>query len=495
MKHLCGVLALQACLLASSAAATDPSPQPTKASKEHPSKGRSSSSQDKASTSQVPDLPVEQYRLENGLTVLLSEDHQVPAVAVEVVYLVGSGHEREGRTGFAHLFEHLMFQGSAHYNQEYFTPYVPIGAEVNGTTNQDRTNYYELVPSQYAELPLWLESDRMRSLDEVLTPQKLNNQRDVVRNERRQRYENTPYGMAFWHMAEALYPPGHPYHHTAIGSHEDLAAATLEDVRAFFKKYYVPSNAALVIVGDFQPQEMRALIKKYFADISGGSRAPAPEAKTPELENPKHWVIQDEVELPRVYYAWHTPALFEPGDAELDLLSSVLTKGKSSRLFHSLVYEKKLAKDIAAFQISRKLSGVYVIEATAAPGTDLEELAQALETQLDQALSTPPTPQELARAKNAYKKTFFQRMEGYSSRASLLGSYFLFTGSGDYLDADYERYVSATPLGVQRAGKKYLDMDQVVRLDFIPGQKDAPIEKLSKTATSNASPKTERKKQ
>ncbi len=427
----------------------------------------------------VPSLEVEQYTLENGLTVLLSEDHSLPSVATHIVYLVGSGHEKKGRTGFAHLFEHLMFQGSQHFDAEYFAPFEPIGARTNGTTNSDRTVYYEQVPSQYAELTLWMESDRMRSLLPVLTQQKLDNQREVVKNERRQRYEVTPYGMAWWHMDHALYPEGHPYHHATIGSHEDLTAATLDDVRSFFRQYYVPKNAALAMVGDFDSEEMKALIQKYFGDIRPGERADTPNPKRPVITTPRHWVVEDEVALPRVYFAWITPALFEEGDAELDLLSNVLSSGKSSRLFHSLVYERKLAKDVHAFQISQKLNGVYVVQATAAPGTKIEDLAHAVQEELKTALASPPTESELRRARNDYKKGFFDRLQTFSERASLLGTYFLHTGQGDYVKQDYTRYESASAEEVQAAGAKFLDFNKVVRLDFVPGKKDAPVKKLS----------------
>ena len=213
-----------------------------------------------------------------------------------------------------------MFQGSKHHDEEYFAPFEPIGAEVNGTTSQDRTNYYEHVPQQYTELSLWMESDRMRSLLDVLTQEKLDNQREVVKNERRQRYEVTPYGMDYWYLSEALYPVGHPYRHTPIGSHEDLTRASLGDVQAFFKQYYVASNAALVVAGDFEIEPMKALIEKYFGDIRAGERALQPKAETPKITAPVHWVAEDDVELPRVYLAWHTPALLEEGDADLDLL-------------------------------------------------------------------------------------------------------------------------------------------------------------------------------
>jgi len=432
-----------------------------------------------APRSQAPALAVTQYELRNGLTVMLSEDHRVPTVAFEIVYLVGSAYERSGRTGFAHLFEHLMFQGSLNYDHDYFTPFEPIGGEVNGTTSSDRTNYFEEVPSNYAELPLWLESDRLRTLPDALTKEKLDNQRDVVRNERRQRYEIAPYGMDQWYLSETMYPPGHPYRHTPIGSHEDLERATLEDVREFFRTYYAPKNAGLVVVGDFDMADMKAQIDRYFGDIPAGRRAPVPQALPAPTQQKAHYVAEDQVELSRIYLGFHTPPLFAAGDAELDLLSSVLVDGKSSRLFHSLVYDQKLAKDVSAYQISQRLTSMYVIEVTAAPGTTVAELAIALERELSVALETPPTAAELERAKNAYKKDFYGRVEGYSSRAGLLGAYFLHTGKADYIQADYQRYDTATAAGVHAAARQYLKLDRAVRIDFVPGKRGTPLKAVT----------------
>jgi zinc protease len=431
----------------------------------------------------APKIPVEQYQLDNGLTVMLSEDRALPVVSVEVLYLVGSGHERAGRTGFAHLFEHLMFQGSEHFNHEYFKPYEPIGGQVNGTTSHDRTNFFQVLPSNYLETPFWLESDRMQSLLPALTQEKLDNQREVVKNERRQRYENAPYGMAWWYLGEALYPVGHPYRHAPIGSHEDLTAASLGDVQSFFQQYYVPANAGLVVVGDFESVAVKALIQRYFGPIARGARAPRP---TPEVPPPAsvHWTKTDEVPLPKIYLAWHTPSLFAPGDAELDLLSSVLADGKTSRLYHPLVYQKKIAKDVEAYQTSQALSSVYVIEATAAPGTSVETLYTELVAALGSALATPPTDAELARAVSGYKKSFYGRVEAVQSRASTLGSYFLHTGRADYLEEDLKRYVQASSASVHQAAKQYLNLEKFVRLDIVPGKKDASASDAPSAASS-----------
>jgi zinc protease len=437
-------------------------------------------------TANAPKLPVEQYQLDNGLTVLLSEDHALPVVAIEVLYLVGSGHERAGRTGFAHLFEHLMFQGSEHFDHEYFKPYEPIGGQVNGTTSRDRTNFFEVVPSNYLATPLWMESDRMQYLLPTLTQGKLDNQREVVKNERRQRNENAPYGMAQVYLGELLYPPGHPYRHTPIGSHEDLTAATLEDVKAFFQQYYVPANAAVALVGDFASADAKGLIQTYFGSIPGGTRAERPVAAVP-APRVQHWVKTDDVPLPRIYLAWHTPALFAPGDAELDLLANVLTTGKTSRLYQPLVYEMKIAKDVNAFQASQQLSSFYVVEATAAPGQSADALYAALVQALSKALESPPDAAELERARSSYKKQFYGRIEAAQSRASTLASYFQHTGRGDYLGEDLARYVDATPEKVHEVARRYLDLNAAVRLDIVPGKREgAPAPTATKGPASPA---------
>lgn len=423
-----------------------------------------------------PTLPVSTHALTNGLTVLVSEDHALPVVAVEVRYLVGSGHEKKGRSGFAHLFEHLMFQGSEHYDHEYFAPFEPAGGTVNGTTNEDRTNFFERVPSNYLDLALFMESDRMAYLLPALTQQKLDNQRDVVKNERRQSYENRPYGMANTYLVSALFPDGHPYHEPVIGSHADLTAATLGDVKQFFGDFYGPANAVLTIVGDVTEARALELADHYFGALPAGRRAvaplvpaaPAPPAAPTASE---HLVKTDDVKLPRVHLAWRTPALFAAGDAELDLLSGVLTSGKTSRLYKPLVYDKKVASDVAAYQASMRAESYYVVEATAAPGVKIEALAKALGEALTEALATPPSEDELLRARNDYRKGFYGRVESVLSRAWLLSTYYHFTGSADYLARDFARYAEATASGVQEAGKRWLPAASALRLDIVPSEK------------------------
>jgi zinc protease len=412
-------------------------------------------------------LDVETYRLDNGLTVLLSHDDRLPVVAVEVRYLVGSANEKPGRSGFAHLFEHLMFQGSANYNDEFFKPLTPIGAAVNGTTSNDRTNYYERVPREYLELALWLESDRMENLLPALTQAKLDNQREVVKNERRQSYEDRPYGIVWLRFFESLFPKGHPYDHTPIGSHADLTAATLNDVQAFFKQYYVPANAVVTIAGDFDRPEAKALVQKYFGRLKAGKRAQKPKAPPVVLAKNAHIVEKDEVKLPRIHYAWHTPALLAPGDAEMDVLASVLAQGKSSRLYKPLVYEQKIAKDVSAYQVSMQLGSFFVVVATAAPGKSLDALKSALDTALADAIRTPPTDVEMTRTINGWKKSFYGRIESVLSRAQLLSNYFHITGTADYLNEDLSRYTSLSPQTVFEASKLYLSKNRI-RIDVIP---------------------------
>ena len=412
-------------------------------------------------------IDVQTYTLPNGLTVMQSRDQRLPVVAVEVRYLVGSANERPGRSGFAHLFEHLMFQGSRSFDGEYFGPFEPIGGEVNGSTNTDRTNYYERVPSNYLELALWMESDRMEGLLDTLTQEKLDNQRDVVKNERRQRYENSPYGMVWKLFSNELYPQGHPYHHTTIGSHEDLSAASLDDVKSFFRTYYVPANAVLTIVGDFEPSQARAWVEEYFGHIPGGQRAEPPTAP-PVTAKRVHIEETDNVKLPKIHLAWVTPALYADGDSALDVLAGVLTDGKTSRLFKPLVYETKVAKDVSAFQVSQALSSFFVVEATAAPGVTVEQLAKALDKELASALNSPPSEDEMARVLNGWRKSFYGQVESVLSRAQLLSTYYDMTGSPEYIDKDLKRYTSLTPGDVHAHAQRWLKLDQAVRIDIVP---------------------------
>lgn len=397
-------------------------------------------------------IPFEEYDLENGLHVILSEDHSVPFVRVNMWYRVGAKDEVEGRSGFAHLFEHLMFQGSAHMDGEYFGPLQRIGAQINGTTNMDRTNYFEGVPSEQLPLALWLEADRLGFLLPALTQEKLDNQKLVVRNERRQSYENRPYGMAWWWLFDALYPEGHPYKIPTIGKHEDIDAANLEDVKAFFRQWYLPNNASLSIAGDFDPDEAKALVEKYFADIpSGPQPSPVLSIEPTVLEGETVIRKTDTVPHDKVWIAWHSPALYQPGDAELDTLSSVLSSGKDSRLYQSIIEEKKMAQDIRAYQVSMLLGSFYVIEATATEGVDPDALVAEIDNVVAEVKENGVTDSELELAKINWEASFFRRLSTIGAKADQLNQYFIHLGDTDYIAKDLARFQGVTSEGVKTA--------------------------------------------
>ena len=410
-----------------------------------------------ASAADAPDtrtlaIPYEEYDLDNGLHVILSEDHSVPFVQVNLWYRVGAKDEVEGRSGFAHLFEHLMFQGSEHMDGEYFGPLQRIGARINGTTNMDRTNYFEGVPSEQLPLALWLEADRMGFLLPALTQEKLDNQKLVVRNERRQSYENRPYGMTWWWLFENLYPEGHPYHIPTIGKHEDIDAANLEDVKDFFKQWYVPNNASLSIAGDFEPAEAKALVEKYFGDIPSGPQ-PEPILSVEPVVLTEETVIRktDDVPHDKVWLAWHSPALYATGDAELDTLSSILTSGKDSRLYRALVEEQQIAQDVSAYQVSMLLGSFYVIEATAVEGQDPDALVAAIDEAVAGLKTEGVTDEEVSLAKTNWEASFYRRMLTISSKANQLNQYYVQTGDTGFIGKDLARFMDVSPEGVATA--------------------------------------------
>jgi zinc protease len=334
-------------------------------------------------------LPYAKRTLPNGLDVIVHEDRRVPIVAVNLWYHVGSKNERPGRTGFAHLFEHLMFEGSEHYNGGYFLPLQQAGALLNGSTNSDRTNYWEVVPTSALELALWMESDRMGYLLPALTRERFETQRGVVLNERRQNYENRPYGMALMALSAALFPPDHPYHWLTIGDAEDLRAMEFEDVRSFFRTYYHPANASLALAGDIETERGFELAEAYFGEIPGGEK-PASVHADASVAREVRLVLEDRVELPRVYMAWHSPAMFAEGDAEADLLADLLANGKTSRLYRTLVYDKRMALDVSAYQHSREISSFFLLASTAAPGQSLTEITSLIDERIQQVADEGP---------------------------------------------------------------------------------------------------------
>jgi zinc protease len=417
-------------------------------------------------------IPFVRHRLDNGLDVLIHSDHNCPIVAVNVWYHVGSKNERPGRTGFAHLFEHLMFEGSEHYDRGYFHPLQEAGALLNGSTNADRTNYWEVVPSNALELALWMESDRMGYLLPALTDAKFENQRDVVLNERRQQYENRPYGLAGMAIVAALYPPDHPYHWLTIGAAEDIAAARIDEVREFFRTYYRPSNASLSIAGDVQPEEALRLAEAYFGDLDAGDPIPpvmAPLA-APRQEEAR-LVLEDRVELPRIYLAWHSPALFAPFDAELDLVAEVLASGKTSRLYRALVFERRLATEVAASQNSREIGSFFQVVATAAPGRTLVELERAIADEIEAFIVSGPTAVEMERCRAQAEAQFVYRLQtvgGFGGKGDQLNAYNVFLGQPDYFDRDLARYRSASAASLQQAASEYLRPASRVILSVVP---------------------------
>ncbi len=415
----------------------------------------------------APPLRLERFTLENGLEVILHEDHRGPTVTVNLWYHVGAKDEPAGRNGFAHLFEHLMFQGSRNVPEDtFFLNLERVGATgVNGTTGDDRTNYFETVPSGRLATALWLESDRMGFLLDHVNQETLDSQRGVVLNEYRQNYENAPYGAVWRFLHEAVFPTAHPYHRLPIGTPEDLDRATLEDVRRFFRTWYVPNNATLVIAGDVRPADARRLVQQYFGPIPRGQDVPRRPPPAPvTLSSEVRVDVEAGVELPRVYLAWPTPKYFAPGDAELDLVANVLSNGASSRLYRSLVREQQIASGVSAFQGSMELASMFVVTVTGRPGQQPEALLRAVDAQLDAARAAAPPEDEFNRARVDLTTSLLFSIESMSNRADRLNLYRQHVGEPDYLARDIARYTSATAADVPRAMQSYLPRDRRVTL-------------------------------
>jgi zinc protease len=418
----------------------------------------------------LPPIKYTQFFLPNGLRVILHEDHSTPIVGINVWYHVGSKNETPGRTGFAHLFEHMMFQGSKNYNNDYFKPLQEAGANLNGSTNPDRTNYWEVLPANFLELGLFMEADRMGGLLEAMTEEKLTNQRDVVKNEKRQGIDNQPYGMVSSKIAETMYPPDHPYHWLTIGSLEDLTAASMDDVKGFFRTYYVPNNASLVIAGDFDPAEARRLVEKHFGPIARGGEITRPNPPQPKLEKETRIALDDRVQLPRVYMVWHAVPAYSKDDATLDTLALILGGGKSSRLFKSLVYDKQIAQQVAAFHGSSEIAGTFTIVATGKPGTTTAQLEEAINAELAKVKAAPPTAAEVERAYNSREASFvygIQTVGGFGGKNDQLNSYATFLNKPVYFEEDLARYRAVRAADVHRAASSYLT-DKRLILTVVP---------------------------
>ena len=420
-------------------------------------------------------IPYTQFTLPNGLDVILHEDHSVPLVAVDAWYHVGSSREKPGRTGFAHLFEHLMFEGSGHVPEGDFDNWLEAaGGDNNGSTDNDRTNYWEQVPSNALELALFLESDRMGYLLDAMSPEKVNGQRDVVKNERRQSYENRPYGIAFLKLPEEMYPPTHPYHWPVIGSMEDLTAASYEDVVQFFKSWYGPNNTTLVVAGDIDPVEARRLVEKWFSDVPRGAPVPPLSAQPAVLAGEKRLTLEDKVQLPQLFVAWHTPAYFHPGDEAMDVLARVLASGKNSRLYKRLVYDLQIAQDVSASQNSGALGSMFLVTATAREGHTLSEIEKVIGEELAKLENEPPATREVERAVNQIESAFYSALErvgGFGGKADRLNLYEFYAGRPDYFTEDLARYTSLDPRDLQSAARAYLRDDARLVMSVVPAGK------------------------
>jgi zinc protease len=425
----------------------------------------------------IPTIKFEKYTLANGLVVILSEDHRLPLVSTNIWYHVGPANEIVGRTGFAHLFEHMMFEGSKHVPGNAHIRFLEAAgaSDLNGTTDFDRTNYFETLPSNQLELALWLESDRMGYLPDKLDQASLTNQQDVVRNERRQNIENSPYGIVEEGVFHLLFPKSHPYHADVMGSHADIQAAKLEDVRNFFKLYYAPNNASLAIVGDFDPAQAKQFVEKYFGPLKRGAPVPKIAAVTPPITAERRAVIHDQVELPRVYMAWLSPPIFKPGDSDADLASAILGGGKTSRLYQKLVYDKQIALDVSASQQSLTLGSVFEIVVTARPGHTAAEMEKAVDEELAAFRKDGPTQVELDRARNGIETEMIQGLEnlgGFGGVADRLNQYNHYLGNPDYFRQDVHRYEAETTDSIRTFAQEKLKPTTRVVVYGIPGKPD-----------------------
>lgn len=410
--------------------------------------------------------------LPNGLTLIVHEDHSVPTVATNVWFHVGSGDERPGRTGFAHLFEHLMFMGSQHAEYPQFDRLLEAaGASNNGTTNNDRTAYYEWGPSNSVPLMLWLEADRMGWLLPTMDSAKVDAQREIVKNERRQGVENQPYGISEDILAPALYPKDHPYSWPVIGSMADLSAASLEDTKEFFRKYYAPNNAVIVVAGDVKTDSVRRAVRLMFADIPRGPAITRP-APAPFTVRDTTIVAEDRVQLPRLYLEWHSVSRNAPDDAALEVTQHLLSGARNARLTNALVYDEEVARDVVASNDSKKLDGDFIIVATARPGKDLNTVRNSIETQLARLATDGPTERELQQARNTLEAQFLNRLEFVNAKANQLNEYYYYTGKPDGFQHDLDRYRAVTAEDVKRVVARYLLAPRVT-LSIVPqGKKE-----------------------
>ena len=421
----------------------------------------------------LPPLSVKEYNLKNGLRVILHQDKSTPIATVGVWYHVGAKNETPGRTGFAHLFEHMMFQGSKNYDADYFTPLQEAGANINGTTNQDRTWYFETVPSNFLELAIMLEADRLGGLLEAMTQEKLDNQRDVVKNERRQRVDNQPYGTAFEKIGDIMYPKGHPYNWTTIGSLEDLQAASMDDVKSFFRQWYVPNNTILVLSGDFDEKQARGWVDKYFGPIAKGADLKRPTNPMPKLDKEVRTTVEDTVPFPRRYMVWHGVKQYAQDEPALDMLSFILSTGRTSRLQSNLLYGKEMVSQIGAGNQAIEIGGVFQVQATARPGKNLDDIEKEINAEIERIKKEPPTAEEMSRALNTIESQTIYGLQTVLGKAGQLTTFAGYLGKPDYFQADLDRYRKVTPADVSRVANTYLTPNKLV-MSYVPRTGEAP---------------------
>jgi zinc protease len=440
----------------------------------------------------LPPLEVKEFNLKNGMHVILHPDRSTPIVTVGTWYHVGSKNETPGRTGFAHLFEHMMFQGSANYDNDYFTPLQEAGGNINGTTNEDRTWYYETVPSNFLELALYMEADRLGGLLPAMTQSKLDNQRDVVKNERRQRVDNQPYGTAFEKIGGIMFPKGHPYNWSVIGSLEDLQAASLDDVKSFFRQYYVPNNTHLVVSGDFDEKQARAWIEKYFSSIVKGGEITRPNPPMPKLEKEIRETVEDAVPLPRRYFVWHSVPAYNKDEAALDILGFILSTGRTSRLQSNLLYGKELVQQIGGGNSTNEIAGLFQIQATARLGKSLEEVEREVDAEIAKIKAAPPTAEEMSRALNSIEAQTIGGLQTVLGKSGQLTNYAGYLGKTNYFQADLDRYRAVTAADVQRVASTYLGPNRLV-LTYMPRTGQGP--RAQREADGVTSVKSDKKDQ
>jgi len=417
------------------------------------------------------EIPYEKEKLTNGLEIILYQNITIPFIAVNIWYRTGSANEKKGKTGLAHLFEHMMFQGSKNVPKEMHFRYIQeAGGTLNASTSFDRTNYFEKLPANDLELALWLESDRMGFFLDSLDQIKLNNQRSVVLNERLERYDNQPYGLAWEKLISSLYPEDHPYSWPTIGYAKDIESYNLEDVSNFFKSYYSPSNATIVVAGNFESGRVKNLIGKYFSDISSNGKPEKLFSDSVRLKEEKHILLEDKITLERIYFAWHSPKAFQDDDAALDILSDLLTGSKNARLTRKLVYELEIAQDVSAMQFSGKYGGHFMIMVTAKPGKSLDEIKKIVFDEISILARTSISQHELDRSKNVIKSNFIYSLQNIDTVADMLNLYNFYLDEPNSFNFDLNRYNKVKQNEISTAVKKYLQKNYV-ELRIVPEKK------------------------